>query len=145
MLDIGIQGAISRRWLCVRRERKKERKKERKRERKKNFVLSFFQTSFLWSHLCEAFWLFLKLPPFGKLFISYFWDQSHKRLFELQSVWPDVAIKSSTIFSKSCPKSMLISVTFSKWPKIVAKHLGYFCKELCSKELSKIAQSGHTD
>ena len=34
---------------------------------------------------------------------------------------------------------MLISVTFSKWPKIVAKHLGYFCKELCSKELSKIA------
>ena len=26
----------------------------------------------------------------------------------------------------------------------VAKYLGYFCKELCSQELSKIAQSGHT-
>ena len=28
---------------------------------------------------------------------------------------------------------------FSQWPKIVVKYLGYFCKEL-----SKIAQSGHT-
>ena len=25
----------------------------------------------------------------------------------------------------------------------VANYLGYFCKELCSQELSKITQSGH--
>ena len=30
-------------------------------------------------------------------------------------------------------------------PNIIAKYLGYFCKELCSQELSKITQSGHTD
>ena len=28
--------------------------------------------------------------------------------------------------------------------EIDAKYLGYFCKELCSQELSKIAQTGHT-
>ena len=27
----------------------------------------------------------------------------------------------------------------------VTKHLGYFWKKICSQELSKIAQSGHTE
>ena len=64
------------------------------------------------------------------------------------SVWPDGEI-SSPIFYKSCPKSIHTDwckkFHFSQCPKIVAKYLGFFCKKLCSQELSKIAQSGHTD
>ena len=33
---------------------------------------------------------------------------------------------------------------FHKIPK-VTKYSGYFCMIICSQELSKIAQSGHTD
>ena len=32
----------------------------------------------------------------------------------------------------------------SKAGQKVSKHFGYFCKEICQQELSKIAQSGHT-
>ena len=30
-------------------------------------------------------------------------------------------------------------------PKQFSKYLGYFCNKICSRELSKIAQSGHAD
>ena len=63
-------------------------------------------------------------------------------------MWPDVWVKSSSIFAKSCkknyPQQFNIKVTFITIAKNVNKYLGYFCKELCSQELSKIAQTGHT-
>ena len=34
---------------------------------------------------------------------------------------------------------------FFKRAQTVTVHLGYFWKNICSQELSKIAQSGHTD
>ena len=43
------------------------------------------------------------------------------------TIWPDV----------ECKKCHL--------PKFVAKYLGYFFKELCSKALKKFAQSGHDE
>ena len=51
-------------------------------------------------------------------------------------------------FSKSCPKSSNSSFS-SKWcfvksPKDT-KYLAYFCQKICHQELSKIAQSGHTE
>ena len=39
---------------------------------------------------------------------------------------------------------MNVKSAFLQQPKIFAKYLASFCKQLCSKELSKIAQSGHT-
>ena len=48
----------------------------------------------------------------------------------------DLGVKSSLIFFESCQK-----VSTSN----IAKYFGYFCKELCSQELSKIPQPGHTD
>ena len=33
---------------------------------------------------------------------------------------------------------------FFKIAQKVAKYLSYFCKKICSQELSKIAESGHT-
>ena len=44
--------------------------------------------------------------------------------------WPDAGIKSS-------PNLPIGGIE-------VTEYLGYFCKEICHQELSKIAQSGHT-
>ena len=63
------------------------------------------------------------------------------------SVRPDDEIKSSPIYSKSCPKSRRISFKYNsdifQNSQIVATDLGYFCKKI-SQDLSKIAQFGHT-
>ena len=51
--------------------------------------------------------------------------------------------------SKSCPKIIHISfhskVIIFKIVLKVTKYLGYFWAKICCQELSKIAQSGHTD
>ena len=60
----------------------------------------------------------------------------------VQAVWPDARIKSSPIFSKSCPKSAIISFVW-KWrfckvaQKVDEKFLGYFCKKICFQHLLK--------
>ena len=47
--------------------------------------------------------------------------------------------------SKSCPKSSLSRIFFKKCHlSNVAKYFGYFCQKICSQDLSKVAQSGHT-
>ena len=63
-------------------------------------------------------------------------------------VRPDVEIKSSPIFAKTCPKSgdnicYLTKNVFLNSQK-VTKYLGYFSKNIYFQVLSKIAQSGHT-
>ena len=63
-------------------------------------------------------------------------------------VWPDIEIKSSPKFSRSCQKVALAVLTeillfFQNSPNC-CHHLGYFCKKLCHQKLSEIAQSGHT-
>ena len=59
-----------------------------------------------------------------------------------------MGIKSSQIWSKSGPKSIYIIwhfKTFFNTVLKVAKILGYICKKIYPKNLSKIAQSGHSD
>ena len=56
-------------------------------------------------------------------------------------MWPDVGVKSSPIFSKSCQCSYYIRVRFFKIAQKVANLLGFFCKRFCCQELLKIAQS----
>ena len=41
--------------------------------------------------------------------------------------------------------SLTHKVTFFKIAQKVAKYLGYFGKKICHHEISKIAQSGHTE
>ena len=52
-------------------------------------------------------------------------------------------------FSKSCPNKCHSSFNmkwyFTKKPKKSPMFLGYFCKQICCQQLSKIAQSGHTN
>ena len=64
-------------------------------------------------------------------------------------VWPDVAMKSSQIFSK-VPQKVANTVfnykltLFKIGPK-VAYNLGYFCEKNGLLDLSKLAQNGHTE
>ena len=52
-------------------------------------------------------------------------------------MFPKVAqIDSTAVFTKRTP--------FSKQPKKSQMFLGYFCKQICCQELSKISQSGYT-
>ena len=63
------------------------------------------------------------------------------------TVWPDVGIKSSPIFPKwhKKPHAFLPKMScFWKNPKY-AKYLHYFCTKNCPQDLTKIAQTGHTD
>ena len=66
-----------------------------------------------------------------------------------RSMWPDVGIKSSQIFPPNLPKrsnsSFNLKCDLFKITQNVSEYLGYFCTEICHQELSKIAQSGHTD
>ena len=56
-------------------------------------------------------------------------------------MWPDVRIKCSPTFPKSCPN--VGTVFFSK--KVTfSKYLSYLLEKICHKYFSKIAQSGHT-
>ena len=64
-------------------------------------------------------------------------------------MWPDVWIKDSSKYSKSCPKSnhksFYLKSDVFKITEIVTKYLCYIFKQIChQEELSKIAQSGHT-
>ena len=63
----------------------------------------------------------------------------------LDQLRQDVAIKVAK-FSKSCLKisysCLYLKVTFFKK---VTQYLGNFCRTICHQELSKIAQSDHTD
>ena len=67
----------------------------------------------------------------------------------LQAEWPDAKLKSSPKFSKGCPKSNNCGLTWKVMLFNLAQkftmHLGYFWKKPRHQELSKIAQSGHTD
>ena len=68
------------------------------------------------------------------------WWLSLKPVFSSpKTLWQDVGVKSSPIFSKSCPKGNVKSkrCRSSQYPKNIATHLGYFCKELCSQEYVK--------
>ena len=63
-------------------------------------------------------------------------------------VWPDVGTKNSPFFPKVAQN--IASPGFSwKWcfkkAQKVTMHFGYFCMNIGHRELSKIAQSGHTD
>ena len=62
-------------------------------------------------------------------------------LFEGHSVWPDVGIKSSPIFSKSCPKAvtgLLLKKCLIK-PNSHHVYFGYFCNKIWDQDLSKRA------
>ena len=76
-----------------------------------------------------------------------FWSCTLCCLFYLKPVWAD-GVKSSPIFSESCPKSsqysFFIIVRFFEIAQKVINHLGFFCYKFCCQDLSKIAQSGHT-
>ena len=65
------------------------------------------------------------------------------------SVWPDIWIKSSPKFPKVAQKIakqfLYKSSVFRKQLKISPNVWTTFVKEICCQELSKIAQSGHTD
>ena len=79
---------------------------------------------------------------------SAWFDLTTGLQFRSRLVWPDSEIKSSPKFSKSCQKlasaDITLKVIFNSAQKVTV-HLGYFWKKICSQELSKIAQSGHTD
>ena len=56
-----------------------------------------------------------------------------------QPVWPDVGIKSSpnfTMVAKDVTKAIFLWKTNTKK---VAKHLGYFCTNICWREFKKMA------
>ena len=63
-------------------------------------------------------------------------------------MWPDVGVKSSPKFPKSCSKSRCCStcirVRFFKIAQKVGNQNGYICEFYCLPEISKIAQCGHT-
>ena len=60
-------------------------------------------------------------------------------------MWPDVGVKSSPKFPKSCSKSSTcIRVRFFKIAQKVGNQNGYICEFYCLPEISKIAQCGHT-
>ena len=87
---------------------------------------------------------------FKSLFNGWFealWSCTLCCLFYLKPVWAD-GVKSSPIFSESCPKSsqysFFIIVRFFEIAQKVINHLGFFCYKFCCQDLSKIAQSGHT-
>ena len=65
-----------------------------------------------------------------------------------KAVWPDPRIKYCPIFPNSCPNSrhssLTYKVTFFKIAQKVAKSLCYSGKRICHREISKIAQTGHT-
>ena len=70
------------------------------------------------------------------LFYALFLIKTHDML-----VWPNDGIKSSPIFSKSCPKSSCTSFYFNGAiilinPK-VNSYLGYFCLKNCPKKQFK--------
>ena len=73
---------------------------------------------------------------------------SHYYSTNPQPVWPDVEIKSSPIFpmfaQKESTEILNWKVPFFKIAPKVIKYLGYFLTKICSQDLSKIAQSGHT-
>ena len=58
-------------------------------------------------------------------------------------MWLDVAIKISLNFTKVA-KTVSTSAV-SKLTQKVSEDLGHFCLKICTVDLSKIAQSGHTD
>ena len=64
-------------------------------------------------------------------------------------MWPDVEIKRNPNFpivaQNVNPSKFSLTETFFKIAQKVPKYLCYFYKQICCKELSKIAQSGHTD
>ena len=80
----------------------------------------------------------LSFEPLGQ---SVYYD-------EYLPVWPDAEIKSRQFFSKSCPKIshswFYFKKLFFKRAQKVTVHLGYFWNKICSQELSKITQFGHT-
>ena len=65
-----------------------------------------------------------------------------------QPVWPDVGVKKLPNVSKSCRNNFHISfihkLIYFKIARKTPIFLGYFCKQICWQELSKVAQSGHT-
>ena len=65
-----------------------------------------------------------------------------------QSVRPDVRLKRSPISTKSCPKnshsSFYTKSSVFKIAQKVTKYSGYFWKKICHREITKIAQTGHT-
>ena len=70
------------------------------------------------------------------------------RKIDLEPVWSDVGQNIAKFYQK-WPKSspgavFTLEVWFSKGPKKVVKYLGYFGEKICHKDLSKIAQSGHS-
>ena len=70
------------------------------------------------------------------------------RKIDLEPVWSDVGQNIAKFYQK-WPKSspgavFTLEVWFSKGPKKVEKYLGYFGEKICHRDLSKIAQSGHT-
>ena len=71
-------------------------------------------------------------------------------IFAIQSVWPDVRIKSSLYFSKVTEKLASVSFTwidelFKLAQKVSNRYLGYILIIIYSPWFSKIAQSGHTE
>ena len=66
-------------------------------------------------------------------------------ILNLSTVWPDVKIKSSPIFPiVNLKESTDVLDWIVPFFKMAPKYLGYFFKKICSQDLSRIAQSGHT-
>ena len=61
----------------------------------------------------------------------------------------NVRLQSTPISTKSCPKIttkvFTLKLMFFKVAQKVTKCFGHFSRHICHQELSKIAQSGHTD
>ena len=73
------------------------------------------------------------------------WKKIERRSY---TVWPDIGIKSSRNISKSCPKSChsryYLKLKFFKMAQKVTKYFAYICTKICSQEILKITQSGHS-
>ena len=61
------------------------------------------------------------------------------------TAWPDVKMKSSPdVDQKLTQQFVILILQLFKIADEVTKYLGNFCKRICCKGLSKVAQSGHT-
>ena len=97
------------------------------------FVLAFYFTRLILKHLCKFCCVLSFLYP-----RSVYRDQCNQML----------KLKLAQFFI-SCPISDYRSYCFNticfKIAQKVIKYFGYFCKKIYCQELSKIAQSGHSD
>ena len=135
--------------------------------KKYNWIISNVGGKFLPSDECEECTkqFLLVLDAFLTLFFFFLFDSrynSDKKISSLvaegihcfvhskcsSTVWPDVWIKSSPNVSKSCPKrslgSFCLKMDVFKMAHNVIQYLSNYCTKIYRRELSKIAQSGHS-